>query len=145
MDLRLLASQIANIHKKFYGQATSAINVALTLRNWWIGAYIVEYEQNGEDRAAYGAGLMPRLAKEIGIKGLSETNLKQNRTFYLCYSYLFEFILASTFPDPIRQIPPDEFQHPNNQDYVIRQMPSDEFNWHKNIESRIRQLDVNNL
>ena len=74
------------------------------------------------------------LASQIATihnKFLSETNLKQNRTFYLCYSYLFEFILASTFPDPIRQIPPDEFQNPNNQDYAIREMPSDEFNWQK--------------
>ena len=145
MDLRILASQIATIHNKLYRQATSAINVALTLRNWWIGAYIVEYEQNGEDRATYGAGLLPRLAKEIGIKGLSETNLKQNRTFYLCYSYLFEYVLASTFPAQIRQTPSDEFQLPYNHDFGIRQMPSDEFNWHKNIESRIGQLDDNIL
>ncbi|MCX6220462.1 MAG: DUF1016 N-terminal domain-containing protein [Bacteroidia bacterium] len=142
MDLKLLASQIATIHDKFYRQATAAVNTALTLRNWWIGAYIVEYEQNGEDRASYGSGLLPRLVKEIGIKGLSETNLKQSRTFYLYYSHLFEFVLEATFPDQIRQTSADELQLSNNHDFEIRQMASDEFNWLAHIANRIRKSDI---
>lgn len=32
------------------GVAVKTINQATTLRNWIIGCYIVEYEQNGSDR-----------------------------------------------------------------------------------------------
>ena len=32
-------------------QAKSAVNQMLTIRNWVIGCYIVNYEQKGEDRA----------------------------------------------------------------------------------------------
>ncbi len=32
-------------------EASKAINKALTTRNWLIGLYIVEFEQNGEDKA----------------------------------------------------------------------------------------------
>ncbi|MBL1407512.1 hypothetical protein JKG61_01975 [Sphingobacterium sp. C459-1T] len=52
------------------------------MRNWLIGLYIVEFEQNSEDRARYGDRLMPELAKSIKIKGLSETSLKLCRLFY---------------------------------------------------------------
>ena len=36
---------------------------AIMLQTYWrTGEYIVVYEQNGSDRAIYGAGLMRRLA-----------------------------------------------------------------------------------
>lgn len=40
------------------GVAVKTINQATTLRNWIIGCYIVEYEQNGSDRAKYGDNLL---------------------------------------------------------------------------------------
>ena len=33
----------------------SDVNQLMTLRNWAIGYYIVEYEQEGSDRAEYGS------------------------------------------------------------------------------------------
>ena len=62
--------------------------VALTLRNWLIGLYIVEYEQNGADRAEYGSNLIDRLSKELGakkLKGFSAISLRMYRMFYLVY------------------------------------------------------------
>jgi hypothetical protein len=51
--------------------------------------YIVEFEQGGAERSElYGKGLINRLSKELktlGLKGISSTNLKQCRTFYLAY------------------------------------------------------------
>ena len=41
-------------------RAAVAVNQALVLRNWLIGAYIVEFEQNGTDRAKYGTRLLPK-------------------------------------------------------------------------------------
>ena len=74
-----LLVSIADTSHYFQQQAQKQVNVALTLRNWLIGAYLFEYEQNGQDRAEYGQKLLSKLAatlRQQSIKGLSETNLK---------------------------------------------------------------------
>ena len=48
-----LVNNIEQIHHHFQQQAVKAVNVSLTIRNWLIGFYIVEFEQNGADRAKY--------------------------------------------------------------------------------------------
>jgi predicted nuclease of restriction endonuclease-like (RecB) superfamily len=68
-----------------------AVNQTLTLRNWLIGAYVIEYEQNGVDRAAYGTQLIETLAKDLkkqGITGFAVSNLRNFRQFALVYSHL---------------------------------------------------------
>lgn len=35
------------------------MNASLTIRNWLVGAYLVEFEQEGEDRAKYGENSFP--------------------------------------------------------------------------------------
>ena len=57
-----LVLSIKQVHKQFFAQATKAVNVNLTLRNWVIGLHILEYEQGGIDRAGYGARILERLA-----------------------------------------------------------------------------------
>ncbi len=57
----------------------------MTLRNWVIGYYIVEYEQDGKDRAEYGSNLMENLEKNIDEKGLNVTLFKSCRQFYKTY------------------------------------------------------------
>lgn len=37
--------------------------MGLTVRNWLYGAYILRYDQNGSDRAAYGEQLIDKLAE----------------------------------------------------------------------------------
>ena len=64
------------------------MNQALVIRNWIVGAYIVEYEQGGADRATYGARLLKRLAADLagrGLKSLNMTLLKLCRLFYQTY------------------------------------------------------------
>lgn len=61
---------------------------ALVIRNWLFGWYIVEYEQNGEDRAEYGRLILSKLSEklyEFGLQGVSVTNLKLCRIFYERY------------------------------------------------------------
>jgi predicted nuclease of restriction endonuclease-like (RecB) superfamily len=52
---------------------------------WQVGRHIVEFEQGGESRAAYGKKLLPRLAdtlsREFG-KGFDASNLRYMRLFY---------------------------------------------------------------
>lgn len=75
-------------HEEIQKQAVRAVDHTLVVRNWLFGRYIVEYEQNGADRAAYGAGLMDALTsrlKPLGIKGISATRLRLYRSFYREY------------------------------------------------------------
>lgn len=52
MKIEQLVHQIQQIDANLSWQANKAVNQMLTLRNWLIGYYIVEFEQNGEERAA---------------------------------------------------------------------------------------------
>ncbi len=83
-----LVTAIAQVHDHTQRQAVQAINVALTLRNWLIGYYIVEYEQHGSDRAQYGERLLDELAQDLRRslgRGFGRRNLFLFREFYLRY------------------------------------------------------------
>src|SRR4051812_24209855 len=110
LNLQKLISQIQSLDISLKQEANKAVNRLLTMRNWLIGYYIVEYEQKGEDKAKYGNNLLNILSRSLDIKGLSETNLKINRLFYIFYPQ-------------IRQILPNELQ---NTIMGISQTPSDE-------------------
>lgn len=77
------------------GLAVKTINQATTLRNWLIGCYIVEYEQNGGDRAEYGENLLKSLEKRIGQKGLNVTLFQLSRLFYRDYPHVGSLISAN--------------------------------------------------
>ncbi|MBD3807896.1 MAG: hypothetical protein IE880_04170 [Epsilonproteobacteria bacterium] len=86
MTLSSLISTISTVHQTFQTKALQSVSVNLTLRNFIIGYYIVEYEQNGRDRATYGSKLIENMAKKLShIKGMSTSNLKSFRQFYLIY------------------------------------------------------------
>ena len=88
-----LVASIADTSRYFQHQAQKQVNVTLTLRNWLIGAYLVEYEQHGQDRAKYGEKLYKTLAKTLqdkGIKGLSFTNLHLCKQFYSTYPEIIQ-------------------------------------------------------
>jgi predicted nuclease of restriction endonuclease-like (RecB) superfamily len=88
MNYDALVAAIANAHEETQRSAVQAVNLRLTLRNWLIGHYIVEYEQHGSDRAQYGAKLLDELAKDLRRrvgKGFSKRYLEMFRRFYLCY------------------------------------------------------------
>ncbi|MBP7558585.1 MAG: DUF1016 family protein [Chitinophagaceae bacterium] len=64
------------------------INTILVHTYWQIGQYIVEYEQAGDSKAAYGQKLLDRLSKDLTIrygKGFSRSNLLYIRRFYLYF------------------------------------------------------------
>lgn len=79
---------VGEAHRTAQRHAVQAINVALTLRNWLIGYYIVEYEQQGSDRARYGEQLLDNLAHDLRGKlgkGFTRRYLEIFRQFYLRY------------------------------------------------------------
>ena len=88
MDFPQLANNIQLTHDLLQNNAMRAINQNITARNWLVGYWIVEFEQNGEDRAKYGDKLISSLAKAIHIKGLGTVMLNLCRKFYKTYPSL---------------------------------------------------------
>jgi len=84
-DFDSLVSSIVHLHQESQAFASKAINVSLTLRNWLIGQRIVEFEQLGKDRAAYGEKLLPTLAKRLSAAGLKRVDVRELRRFRLLY------------------------------------------------------------
>jgi len=81
MDFPQLTSNIMVAHSALQNNAMRAINQNITARNWLVGYWIVEFEQNGEDRAKYGDKLLVSLAKAIQIKGMGKSMLNSCRLF----------------------------------------------------------------
>ena len=95
MKYQQLVSTISHVSNTLQLYALQQSSLYLTIRNWLIGNYIIEFEQDGEDRAKYGSALLKNMAlsfKQNNIKGLSFTNLKLFRQFYQQYFYLAETI-----------------------------------------------------
>lgn len=113
MDFEALVKQIGSIQDSLQSQAAHAVNLALTTRNWLMGCYIVEFEQNGEDRAAYGEQLLKKLEQRLNTKGLNERRFREFRQLYLVYPQLREpiFHYITSLPQ-IRRLPSAEFVEP---------------------------------
>lgn len=95
-----LVSSIQKLHKQLQQSAVNTVNKMLTIRNWLIGYYIVEFEQNGKDRAEYGKSLLKSIADKLNhIKGLDERSLRRFRLFYLNYPQLANVIRGSVPPE----------------------------------------------
>ena len=85
----VLESKIVKLLENARSQVVSHINMTMVYTNFEIGRYIVEYEQNGNDRAEYGKSILKNLSNRLTSrfgKGYSEDNLGNMRKFYLCYS-----------------------------------------------------------
>ena len=97
MNFDLLVSSIEQTHQHFQQQASKAINVSLTLRNWLTGYYIVEFELHGEDRATYGDNLFNELARKLQlIKGIDRRSLYRFKDFYLLYPQIAQYLVDKT-------------------------------------------------
>ena len=60
-----LVNTVRLVHQCSSHAAVKAINRYATMRNWLIGFFIVEYQQKGSDRAAYGARLLKSLEESL--------------------------------------------------------------------------------
>ena len=101
MNFDALVQSISNIHQRSHASAAKAINTALTLRNWLIGAHIHEYELNGQDRADYGEQLIDKLAEALlssGVPGCTRVRLYFFLTFYRTYPQIQETLSPESLP-----------------------------------------------
>jgi len=97
-DYARLLKTIEAANTQMVGLAAVVVNQALVLRNWLVGAYIVEYEQGGADRATYGEGLLNRLSQDLNqrnVRGCSVKMLERMRLLYLTYPQLADMISST--------------------------------------------------
>jgi len=90
INFNILISSIHEIDKNFVLQTKRAININLTLRNWFIGAYIYEYELNGSDRAEYGEKLLFHIEKKL--ENLSNCNRRQLYEYIQFYKIYHQIV-----------------------------------------------------
>ncbi len=81
-----LLTGISDLLEEGRRSAARQVNVVLTATYWLIGKRIVEFEQGGQQRAAYGSEVLKRLSSDLSGRfgrGFSERNLEQMRLFFL--------------------------------------------------------------
>lgn len=125
-----LIDNVYQTHYQLQLNAKKIVNLNLTIRNWLVGCYIVEFEQNGEDRAKYGTRLLEEMANRIkakGIKGLDIRSLRSCRAFYNTYPQIRGAItpeLQKHLPIPIRgSLTPElEEEHPVSPETLLSQL-----------------------
>ena len=100
MNFEQLANIITDTHQQLQQSAVKAVNQCQTVRNWLMGFYIVEFEQNGEDRAQYGEQLLKKLEQRINQKGLNVTLFQRSRMFYGIYPQ-FRVLIEKIFTSSI--------------------------------------------
>ena len=119
-----LSQQIKDIHEVLQRYAVKAVNVGLTIRNLLIGYYIVEYEQQGDDRAAYGEKLLEKLSASLadkGLKNISSAELSRFRQFYTTYPHILGTLSQKSLqlPESILGTVPQELIQVNSATMLV--------------------------
>ena len=83
-----LLNDLRSLLKQSRQQLQQNINTAMVHTYWQVGRLIVEQEQQGSERAAYGKQVLKQLSivltAEFG-KGFDSSNLRNMRSFYLIF------------------------------------------------------------
>ena len=96
-----LVDLIRQTHQELAAQASKAVNVSLTFRNWLIGRHIAEYELRGQDRAQYGEQLLTELARELqAVSNCNRRQLYRYLRFYRLYP-----AIVGTLPPQFKNLP----------------------------------------
>lgn len=80
--------QIREVLIQSRNRALQAVNTEMVVCYWQIGRLIVEEEQLGKTRAAYGKGLIKELSIKLSAefgRGFDKSNLWNMRAFFLCF------------------------------------------------------------
>jgi hypothetical protein len=78
-------TDVARLIESARHAAARSVNAVMTATYWEVGRRIVESEQEGQGRAAYGTRLIARLAPDLTRRfgrGFGVVNLSQMRKFY---------------------------------------------------------------
>ncbi len=83
-----LLQSIAGVLREARWQAAHTVNNIQMQAYWQIGRYIVEYEQQGRERATYGEEILGRLSKDLTLrfgKGFNRNTLQYMRKMYIAF------------------------------------------------------------
>ena len=83
-----LYREIRSVLEQARASAYRAVNFAMVQAYWQVGRLIVEHEQGGRKRAAYGEAVLDDLSQQLTAdfgKDFTTTNLKYMRSFYLAF------------------------------------------------------------
>ena len=83
-----LVNSIGRLLEEARTNIAHVANTTLAETYWQMGCYIVEYEQNGADRARYGERLLANLTRDLTReygKGFGKSNLVYMRKFYMAF------------------------------------------------------------
>lgn len=119
-EVATLIAEVRQLIQSARSAAASAVNTLQVRTNYEIGRRIVEHEQKGAKRAAYGAELLKELSKrlteEFG-RGFSMVNLSNMRRFFLLWQEQLQNFQSATeklkprsTKDPVGTVPSNIFQ-----------------------------------
>ena len=80
-----LYQEIRSVLESARAGAYRAVNAAMVEAYWHVGRLIVEHEQGGRRRAAYGEAVLDDLSRRLTAdfgRGFDVTNLRKMRQFY---------------------------------------------------------------
>lgn len=83
-----LVTSIGKLMESARSHVATVVNTVLVETYWHVGKYIVEFEQDGNNRAKYGDGLIKRLARDLSLrygKGFNRNNLQYMRKFFIAF------------------------------------------------------------
>ncbi len=87
-SLKALLHELRQLVLKARRQVTQTADAVQVQTYWDVGRHIVEFEQEGADRAEYGKRLLPTLARHLTAefgRGFDVTNLRHMRAFYQAF------------------------------------------------------------
>ena len=88
-----MLSDVVDLLESARRTSVRTINTIMTATYWEIGRKIVEYEQEGKNRATYGKEILQRLGVDLTAKfgrGFGWRNLYKMRSFYLAYPKILQ-------------------------------------------------------
>jgi predicted nuclease of restriction endonuclease-like (RecB) superfamily len=120
-----LYREIRSVLESARAGAYRAVNAAMVQAYWQVGRLIVEHEQGGRTRAAYGEAVLDDLSRRLTVdfgRGFDVTNLRKMRQFYRMFEIRDAARLESgkSKRDAVRLVSAEE---------PIRLTASDELSW----------------
>ncbi|HEY4083444.1 MAG TPA: PDDEXK nuclease domain-containing protein [Burkholderiaceae bacterium] len=100
-DEGLLYVRLRELIQSARNSVARGVDLIQVRTNFEIGRHIVEFEQKGQQRAAYGKVVLTRLAARLALEfgaGFSATNLKLMRQFYLLHTDRIGQTLSDSSP-----------------------------------------------
>lgn len=88
-NIDTLFDKVSGLIEQTRAYIATSVNIAEVYTKYYIGQYIVEYEQEGNIRAQYGKQVLKTLSERLTAhfgNGWSYANMKNIRQFYLVYS-----------------------------------------------------------